>query len=70
MGGLSAELQCPCCGRDFAGDDVLRPGDDCPADECPSHWEEVGIPHPDFPSVTVNLLDAVNAARATLGQEG
>ena len=43
---------CPCCGRDFGGDEGAdaQPGQPCPAtDECPSHWEERGIPHPDHP---------------------
>lgn len=31
------ELYCPYCGRDFAPDEGLLPGDDCPSDDCPSH---------------------------------
>jgi len=42
---------CRFCGRDFRADDPtekLADGAECPAiDECPSHWEEKGMPHPD-----------------------
>lgn len=36
--------QCPSCGRDFRGynDPDLKNGMPCPADDCPSHWEEQG----------------------------
>lgn len=33
-------LFCHHCGRTFAPDEGLLPGDDCPGDDCPSHEEE------------------------------
>ena len=30
-------LTCDHCGRTFAPDEGLLPGDDCPSDDCPSH---------------------------------
>lgn len=36
---LDEHLQCPDCGRDYAGDDELKPGDKCPSDDCPSKEE-------------------------------
>lgn len=33
-------LICDHCGRTFAPDEGLLPGDSCPSDDCPSHDEE------------------------------
>lgn len=33
-------LICDHCGRTFAPDEGLLPGDACPSDDCPSHDEE------------------------------
>lgn len=45
---LTPNLDCPFCGRDYRGDDELKPGDECPAtDDCPSHFEEKGEPCPE-----------------------
>lgn len=50
---LDSNLICKSCGRDFGGEEDLSAGDDCPAtDDCPSHWEEVGLEHPDHPHQT------------------
>lgn len=47
---LNDKLICQSCGRDFGGDDELKPGDKCPAtDDCPSYFEEKGRAHPDHP---------------------
>lgn len=38
---LNEELQCPCCGRNYAGDEDLAAGDRCPAvDECLGYGED------------------------------
>lgn len=45
------DMTCGSCGRDFDGDEILKPGDNCPAyDDCPSHWEEKGREHPQHPA--------------------
>ena len=36
-------LICDHCGRTFAPDEGLLPGDACPSDDCPSHDEEETI---------------------------
>lgn len=33
-------LICNDCGRTFAPDEGLLPGDECPSDDCPSHDDE------------------------------
>ncbi len=36
--GLTSTMECPDCGRDYSGPTIygdLRPGADCPADDCP-----------------------------------
>lgn len=40
------ELFCRSCGRDFS--ELYDRADGCPAEDCPSHFEEKGIRHPDF----------------------
>ena len=37
---MSLHLTCPDCGREFAPDEGLLPGEDCPSDDCPSHDDE------------------------------
>ena len=46
--GLDEQLVCPSCGRDYAGyegDDAVVQGEPCPSDDCPSYWEEIGVPY-------------------------
>ena len=42
------ELSCPYCGRTFAPDEGLLPGDGCPADDCPSHEPDEADTTPDL----------------------
>lgn len=48
---LNSELQCKSCGRNFSGyaaDADIYAGAPCPViDDCPEHFEEKGIAHPD-----------------------
>lgn len=40
---------CQSCGRDYrSGDELEILFGECDADDCPSKWEEMGIPHPEF----------------------
>jgi len=34
---IESDMICSSCGRDYRGDDTLKPGDACPSDDCPSH---------------------------------
>ena len=44
--------ECRSCGRQYYDipecDDYFSPDSVCPESECPSHWEEQGIPHPNY----------------------
>lgn len=47
---------CESCGRDFQGEIVS--GSPCPViDDCPSHYEEVGINHPLHTDATPDSTD-------------
>jgi len=37
------DTHCPACYRDYYD---LMPGSLCPADDCPGHYEERGVEHP------------------------
>lgn len=55
-------LTCLDCGRNFAPDEGLLPGGDCPADDCPSHDTDT----PDLPRQPLvegdwRLVDAAGA---------
>ena len=42
--------ECRFCGRDYHAhltDDNIEVGGPCPADDCPSHHEALGLPCPD-----------------------
>jgi hypothetical protein len=42
--------ECLSCGRQFydlTSEEIAA--DECPSEDCPSHWEEAGVAHPDFP---------------------
>lgn len=62
-------LQCHSCCREYDIQPDEKPQsvtDACPADDCPSHWEERGIPNPEFPDeepvrTAVGLLSMVRA---------
>ena len=43
---VPTEAPCPSCGREEGGRWFFP----CPAEDCPSRWEEKGVPHPDFPA--------------------
>ncbi len=47
-GRAAIDTPCPSCGREEDGH-WFTP---CPSEDCPSHWEERGIPHSDFPGPT------------------
>jgi hypothetical protein len=57
------EWCCSFCGRLFDKADEDIDGINCPAvNDCPSHWEEKGTPHPDWgepeiSAATERLLD-------------
>jgi hypothetical protein len=68
---------CQSCGRDYSKDGDLEELDGkCPADDCPSKWEEQGVAHPDFPAelhhrkfkMTLHTAEDEQAARVEMSK--